>query len=94
MVIVFWSPSGFPVIQALPPRVTFTAEFFVDKILPEIVAAQPSCDKHRQLVLHIDNASPHMVLTTQKLEENRIKASPHPAFSPDLTLSGFFSSTH
>jgi hypothetical protein len=38
IIIIFWSPVGFPVIQALPPKVTFTSELFVDDILPHIVA--------------------------------------------------------
>jgi hypothetical protein len=38
MTVVFWSPLDFLVIQALPPKVTFTSEFFVDAILPYVVA--------------------------------------------------------
>jgi hypothetical protein len=91
MIVIFWSSLGFPVIQALPPQVTFTSEFFVDAILPHIVAAKPAGDPGRQLVLHIDNASPHRVgLTARNLEENRITESSHPAFSPDLAPSDFF----
>jgi hypothetical protein len=79
------------VIQALPPKVIFTAEFFVENILPEIVPAKPASDTHRRLVLHMDNASPHRALSTsQNLEENGIVASPHPDFSPDLAPSDFF----
>jgi hypothetical protein len=59
MVTIFWSPLGFRVIQALPPRVTFTPEFFFDAILPHIVAAKPLGDPGRRLVLHLDNASRH-----------------------------------
>jgi hypothetical protein len=91
MMVIFWSPLGFPVIQALPPKVTFTLEFFVDAILPHTVAAKPTGDSARQLVLHTDSASPHCTrLTTRNLEENRIIASPHPACSPDLAPSHFF----
>jgi hypothetical protein len=91
MTIIFWSPLGFPVIQALPPNVTFTAEFFVESIVPDIVAAKPASDTHRRLVLHMDKASPHRaLLTSQNLKENGIVARPHPAFSPDLAPSDFF----
>jgi hypothetical protein len=29
---MIWSPLGFPMIQTLPPKVTFTLEFFVDAV--------------------------------------------------------------
>jgi hypothetical protein len=68
--IIFWLPLGFPVIQALPLNLAFTLEFFVDAILPPIVAAKPADDPGRRLVLHMDNASPHRArLTALNLEE-------------------------
>jgi hypothetical protein len=44
MIIIFWSPLGVLVIQALPPKVTFTPELFVDAILSHIVATKPASD--------------------------------------------------
>jgi hypothetical protein len=38
VIIIFWLPLGFLVIQALPPKVTFTSELFIADILPQIVA--------------------------------------------------------
>jgi hypothetical protein len=39
----------------------------------------------------MDNISPHRSrLTARNPKENRITASPHPAFSPDLAPSDFF----
>jgi hypothetical protein len=91
MIVIFWSPLDFPVIQALSSEVTFTAEFFAENILPEIVAAKPASDTHRRLVLHMDNASPHRALvTSQNREEKGNRHGPHPAFSPDLAPSEFF----
>jgi hypothetical protein len=59
------------VIQALPSKVTFTSEFFVDAILPHTIAAKPAGDHGRRLVLHMDNASPHCArLIARNLEEN------------------------
>jgi hypothetical protein len=90
MIIIFWSPLGFPVIQALPSKVTFTSEFFVDAILPHTVAAKPASDPFRRLVLHMEGPSWHRArLTARKLQENQITASLHPAFSPDLAFSEF-----
>jgi hypothetical protein len=47
-IIIFWSPLGFIVIQALPPKVTFTSELLIDAILPHIVAAKPAGDPGRR----------------------------------------------
>jgi hypothetical protein len=88
---IFWSAHGFPLIQARPPKETFTSDFFTDAILPHIVAAKPAGDPGRRLVLHMDNASLHRAgLTARNRAENRIKTSPHLAFSPDLGPSDFF----
>jgi hypothetical protein len=66
-------------------------EFFVDAILPDIIAADPAGDPGRRLVLHMDNAPPHRArFTARNLEENRITASPHMAFSQEPALSDFF----
>jgi hypothetical protein len=91
MIIIFWSPLGIPVIQDLPPKVTFPSEFFVDAILPHIVAAKPAGDPGRRLVPYLGSASPNRARSTvRNLDENRITASPYPAFSPDLATSDFF----
>jgi hypothetical protein len=91
MIVIFWPPLGFSVIQTSPPKMTVTAVSFVDNIVPDIVAAKPVCDPCRRRVLHMDNASPHRaVLIAQRLEEKGIIANPLPAFSPDLGPSDFF----
>jgi hypothetical protein len=88
MIIIFWLPLGFPVVQALPSRVTFTSEFFVDAVLLHIATTKPAGGPGRQLVLHMDSTSAHRArLTAGDLEENRITASHHPAFSPYLAPS-------
>jgi hypothetical protein len=90
MIIIFWSPLGFPVIQALPPKVTFTSEFCVDAVLPHIVATKRADDPGRWMVLHMDSASAYRArLPARNLEENRITASSHPAFSPNFAPSDF-----
>jgi hypothetical protein len=91
IISIFWSPLGFPVIQVLPPKVTFTSKLFIDAILLHIVAAKPAVDPGRRLVLHMDNASPpRAILTARNPEQNRMTTNRHLAFSPDLTPSGFF----
>jgi hypothetical protein len=91
IIIIFWSSLDFHAIQALPPKVIFTSEFFVDAILPYIVAAKLAGDPGRRLALHMDSAAPHCArLIARNLEENRTTANPHRAFSPDLAPSDFF----
>jgi hypothetical protein len=64
MIVRFWPALGFPVIQDLPPKMKFTAKFFADNILPEIVGDKPACDHYRRLVLHIDNTASHPAVLT------------------------------
>jgi hypothetical protein len=44
VIIIFWSPLGFPVIQALAPKVIFTPKFCVDDILAHTAAANQAGD--------------------------------------------------
>jgi hypothetical protein len=44
MIVMFWSPVGFLVISTLPRKITSASKFFIDNILPDIVAAKPACD--------------------------------------------------
>jgi hypothetical protein len=79
------------VIQALPPKVIFTSEFFVDVILPRIVAVKPSGDSGRRLVLQLNNAPPHYArLAARNLQGNGITPSSQSAFSSDIAPSDFF----
>jgi hypothetical protein len=90
-IIIFRLPFGFAVIQARPPKVTFASEFFVNAILPHIVAAKPADNPGRPLLLPMDKASPHgSGLTARNLGEHPITGSPHLAFLPDLAPSDFF----
>jgi hypothetical protein len=41
MIIIFWSPLGFPVIDALPAGEKFTARYFCDNIIPQIARERP-----------------------------------------------------
>jgi histone-lysine N-methyltransferase SETMAR len=45
----------------------------------------------RKLLVHADNARPHITkLSTQYFNENRMKSTPHPPYSPDLAPSDFY----
>jgi hypothetical protein len=58
MIIIFWSPLGFPVIQARQPKVPFTSEFFVDAILLHVAAKSAGSPGHR-MVLHMFSNQDH-----------------------------------
>jgi hypothetical protein len=60
MIIIFWSPLGFPVIDAPSTGEKFRARYFGDNIVPQI-AEQRSSDarqnRGRKCAVHIDNAT-------------------------------------
>jgi hypothetical protein len=41
MVTVFWSPIGFPILEALGKRKTFTSDYFCETIAPQFVEYAP-----------------------------------------------------
>jgi hypothetical protein len=92
VIVIFWSPLSFPVIQALPPKMTFTAKFLVNNILPDIVAAKPACDPCQRLVLHLANASPHQAVLTAQKTESYPAATQHSHWTLRPPIS--FSSVH
>jgi histone-lysine N-methyltransferase SETMAR len=94
LIAIFWSPLGFPVIDALPTGEKFTALYFCDNIVPQI-GEQRSSDARqktgRKLVVHMDNATPHRAkLTKSRLKPLRLREAYHPPYSPDLAPSDFY----
>jgi hypothetical protein len=85
MVSMFWSPVGFPVIAALPPKTKFSSAYFCDNIMPKIVEGMPfdSAESPRKLMLHIDSASPHRARLVRVFEEISNAAN-----SPSTRLPG------
>lgn len=41
MVSIFWSPIGFPLITALPPKTNFSSAYLCGNIIPKIIQALP-----------------------------------------------------
>jgi hypothetical protein len=59
MVTVFWSPLGFPVVEALAKRKTFTSDYFCETICTQFVHYAPPETRQptgRRLTVHMDNA--------------------------------------
>ena len=82
---VFFSTSGFKVVEILPNDTTVDANYFctiIDKLA--VGSSGP-------LFLHMDNAPPHRAKISQNaLERHNITKLPHPPYSPDLAPSDFW----
>jgi hypothetical protein len=92
MVSIFWSPVGFPIITALPPKAKFSSAYLCDNIIPKIIEAMPVelTESPRKLMLHMDQASPHRERASCKcLKKSRIRPIGDPPNSPDLAPSDF-----
>jgi transposase len=94
MVTIFWSPLGFPILEALGKRKTFASDYFYETIAPQFVEYAPMESRQargRRLTIHMDNASPHRSKqTTDFLSSLRLISAPHPPHSPDLAPSDFY----
>jgi transposase len=90
MVTIAWDPLGFPLIVALPKGGTLNAECYRDSILAALTQLHRE-DDGRKLVVHADNARVHTAQKWRNLcEENGLRLTSHPSYSPDLALSHFF----
>jgi transposase len=94
LITIFWTALGFPVVGALPNAEEFTAQYFCDNIVPQIVEQRSSDARQktgRKLVVHMDNATPHRAkLTKSCFKTLRLREADHPSYSPDLAPSEFY----
>jgi hypothetical protein len=91
---IAWNSLRFLLIVTLPKECTFNAEDYRNNILAALTQFQPE-DDGRKLVVHADNARAHTDQKCQTFsEENGLRLSPHPLYSPDLTPSDFFLFDH
>ena len=90
MLTVVWNPHGFHVVKVLPKGCKWTSQYYIENILPEICALRVAGDR-RRLVVHADNARPHVSRKVKEyLEGQSLRTAPHPPYSPDLAPSDFF----
>jgi hypothetical protein len=84
MVTIYWSPLGFPILEALGKRKTFTSDYFCETIAPQFVEYAPMESRQargRRITIHMDNASPHRSKqTTDFLSSLRLISAPHPPY--------------
>lgn len=95
--IMFFSAISFPglvYLHALPQNVTLNATYMCQHILPtltELAQKQKAPRSKKSLILHWDNARPHIAkMTNEKIKELGWKKLPQPAYSPDISPNDFF----
>jgi hypothetical protein len=90
--MIVWNFSGLYLINVLSNGCTFNASHYVTNILDPLadwctVLARGS---NRKLIIHADDLQPHLATMTPRfLEQNAMKRTPHPAYSPDFAPSDF-----
>jgi hypothetical protein len=90
MITGIWNPHGFHVIQSLPKGIKRTGRYYSDNILSQNAALQ-DVGSHRKMIVHADNASPHVAkCVTEYMDHNSLKKAPNPPSSPDLASSDFY----
>jgi transposase len=90
MVTIAWNLLGFHFLDAVPKDNTFHAEYDRVHILTELLPLRPQVNR-RRLVIHADNARPHAARKWWAFcEENQLRLSVHPPYSPNLAPFNFF----
>jgi hypothetical protein len=59
IIAVVWNPRTFHAIQSLSKAIKWTKRYYLDNILSQIAALQ-DIDSHRKMIIHADNAGPHV----------------------------------
>jgi histone-lysine N-methyltransferase SETMAR len=92
MLTIIWNLRQFHLMNDLLKWCKFNSSHYITEILSPL-SEWRSADAHgrtRKLMVHIDNARPHVSRQTiDYLEWNGMKPAPHPPYSPDLALSEF-----
>jgi hypothetical protein len=90
MMSVFWSTSGFLVVDKLPPKTTIDATYFQTRILDPLKDLLKPESSPYPIWFHCDNCPAHHARTTvARLAEYGFRRMPHPPYSPDLAPCDF-----
>jgi histone-lysine N-methyltransferase SETMAR len=94
MLIIFFNPRAFAVINVLPPGTLFNAAYFVSEViipLHQLHSIMRGDNERRKLRVHFDNSPCH---TARKVSEEmshlRCRRVPHPPYSPNLAICDFY----
>jgi histone-lysine N-methyltransferase SETMAR len=93
MLTIVWNPRGFYLVNILAKWCKFNSTHYSTEVLfslSEWISTEVGQCK-RKLVVHTDNARPHVARqTTDYLEQNGMKRASHPPYSADLAPSDFY----
>jgi hypothetical protein len=91
--MIICDPRGFHLIKVLDKGRRFNAGYYIAEILESLSQWRSieAAGNERKLLVHADNVRPHTAkLSTQYLNENRMKSAPHPPYSLGLAPLDFF----
>ena len=81
-------------MHSLPTNISFTSTYICQHILEELTTNAKASIKNvtkKNLILHFDNARPHIAKsTTEKIEELHWERLEQPPYSPDISPCDFF----
>jgi hypothetical protein len=93
MMTIEWNPDGFRVIGVLPKGQKCNADYQCSSVLTKLskIARQIRNQTRRKLILHADNALPHIAKSRIELcPKLDLPVALHPPHSRDLTISDYF----
>jgi hypothetical protein len=97
-VVVFFSPACFPMIDAMPQDIPFTAEYFRAQISTPLHQHRRSRSRNaarRKPNLNFDNSQSHTDRSlTAEMAKLRCKRVAHPFCSPDLAICDLYLLSH
>jgi hypothetical protein len=91
--MIVWNPRGFYLIRVLENSRKFNAGYYIAEIFEPLSQWRSieAAGNKRKVLVHADNERPHTAkLSTQYLNENRMKSAPYPPYSFDLAPSQFY----
>ena len=94
MFFVAFSTQGPILLHSLPTNISFTSTDMCQHILEELTTNAKASIKNvtkKNLILHFDNARPHIAKsTTEKIDELHWERLEQPPYSPDISPCDFF----
>lgn len=94
MIFTSFSKAGPVLVDDLPLKTSFTANYLSSIILPQLkskIQNMKGVSKSIKIRLHMDNARPHNTqMTIKKMHSLNMLRLPQPAYSPDVSPNDFF----
>uniref|UniRef100_A0A0N5BIQ3 HTH_48 domain-containing protein n=1 Tax=Strongyloides papillosus TaxID=174720 RepID=A0A0N5BIQ3_STREA len=98
MVTVWWSAIGIIYYDFMKTGETIDSESYcqqIEKMHQKLSQKKPALVNRKRLILHHDNAKPHVSKrTVQKLRKLEYETLHHPVYSPDLSPTDYYFFKH